>query len=140
MKRVLARQRLEKAHAEGPDIRALVEGKPARLLLAHVSRRSDAISGGGASERSRTRPSACRLRFQDLLREAEIENLDDTLGGDLHVLRLQIAMDDAFGVCRFEGECYLSEETESLSHRHGALLQPSGEGPRAPGTRPPPGA
>ena len=101
-----AGQHLEQHAAERPDVRALVDGQPARLFGTHV--------GGGAEDDALARAAApsivgdCEGRRaiascrSSSLRQPEVEHLDDAVRRDLDVGRLEIAMDDAPLVRRFE--------------------------------------
>ena len=58
------------------------------------------------------------------LGEPEVENLDPALGRDLDVRRLEIAMDDAALVRRFERLRDLLEDRQRLARRHRPAVDP----------------
>ena len=116
-------QHLVQHAAERPDVGALVDRLPARLLRAHVrggaendalARPADASSSATASDRRRR---VARHRF----RQAEVEDLHDALGRDLDVGRLQIAVDDPFLVRRVERVRDLRRDRQRLVERNGTL-------------------
>src|SRR5262249_13297241 len=68
-------------------------------------------------------PGAVVERF----RESEVEDLDFALRRDLHIARLQIAMNDAFLVRRFQRFAYAVRNFERLVDGNTAALNPLGE-------------
>ena len=115
-------QHLVQHAAERPDVRALVDRLAARLLRTHV--------GGGAQnarpclrhrrtgDRRRLRCIARRAaRRFERFREAEVEHLHRAVRPHLDVGRLQIAMDDALLVRRFERFGDLLRDRQRLVER-----------------------
>ena len=122
-----ARQHLEQHGTEGPDVRAFVDGLPARLLRAHVRRGAEnhpapvVIAGvvivGDCDD---ARRAADRLhRF----RQAEVQHLHGAVRPDLDVRGLQIAMDDALLVRRFERLGDLLRDGQRLVERNRAAAR-----------------
>ena len=64
-----------------------------------------------------------RARSSDRLREPEVEHLDRAVGPQLDVGRLQIAMDDALLVRRFERLRDLLRDRQGLIERESALAR-----------------
>ena len=83
--RNLAREQLEEDDSRGVEVGGLVDRRAARLLRREVLR--------GADDRALLRHLA-RARAGD----AEVRHLDDALGVDDHVVRLDVAVDDAVAV------------------------------------------
>ena len=83
--RHLAGEELVEEDSRGVEVRCLVDGSAARLLRREVL--------GGADDRALlrhlARPGTC---------DAEVRDLDDALGVDDHVVRLDVAVDDAVAV------------------------------------------
>src|SRR4029453_3791580 len=98
--------------AERPDVAALVDRTPARLLRTHVR--------GSARDRSRT----SRGRFLGDFRQAEIQQLDDAVRRNLDVPWLQVAMNAAFFVRGFERFSDLSSNRERLGYWQRASSNP----------------
>jgi hypothetical protein len=65
----------------------------------------------------------CDARL-DRLRQAEVQDLHGAIGTDLHVGRLQIAMNDRLLVRRFEGFGNLARDGQRLVERDRAARQP----------------
>ncbi len=110
-----AGQQLEDQQADGEQIRSLVGEFAADLLRRHVRRRSDHDAGRGDERRL----GAVGVGAQHLLeaahvREAEVENLDPAVGGDEHVVRLEIAMADAALVRRH----HALDDVARVAERH----------------------
>jgi hypothetical protein len=82
------------------------------LLRTHVR--------GRARDRSRT----SRGRLLGDFRQAEIQQLDDAVGRNLDVPRLQVAMNAAFFVRGFERSSDLSSNPERLGYRQRASSNP----------------
>ena len=107
--RARAGEHLVEHGAKRPDVGALVDGPTARLLRRHVRRRpEDHAHPGhrrGARQRRRLRRIVRRLarpcRLGEL-RQPEVQHLHGAVFPHLDVGRLQIAMDDALLVRRFE--------------------------------------
>ncbi len=95
---------------EGKEVGARVDRLAAHLLGRHVGDGTDGGAGagellfghGGRGVVTRHCGASDAAAFRGLLRQAEIENLCVVVGGDENIGRLDIAMDDALGVRRFE--------------------------------------
>src|SRR4029453_15779573 len=98
--------------AERPDVGALVDRVPARLLRTHVR--------GSARDRSRTN----RGGLLGDVRQTEIQQLDDALRRDFDVPWLQVAMNAAFFVRGFERVSDLSSNLECLGYWQRASSNP----------------
>ena len=114
-----AGQHLVYEAAEGPEIRALVDGLPAGLLGRHIGRGPEDhphISDGRRGDRGKDPGRADRswLGVADGLRQAKIQHLHRAIGSDLDVRRLQIAVDDAVIVGGFERVGDLARDGEHL--------------------------
>ena len=97
--RPAARQQLEDKRPERPDVRPLVHPPAASLLGRHVARGPEDHSRLRARLRHRRRlrqiRRGARGRVSGIgLGQAEVEHLDSALGCELHVGRLQVAVDD----------------------------------------------
>ncbi len=127
-------QRLEQAHSERPDVGAAVGRLPPGLLRRHV--------GGGAQQRARlsraqrqgggVRQLGTGLRARGAVgisgpRQAEVEDLHLPLGGDHHIRRLEVAMDQAAIVGRFEAARDLVKQVDGPVDRQWAALQNLGQ-------------
>ena len=137
VERAPARQHLEQHAAERPDVGALVDRLPARLLGAHVGRRAENAALRRAVERARRRlrqvtvqtdaPASSPVRSRAPSRTSPTERprvraaLQDDVG------RLQIAMDDAFLVRRVERFGDLARDRERLGDRQRPAREPIGE-------------
>ena len=96
----LAGEHLVQHDTEGPDVRALVDRAPARLLGRHVrgGAEDDARGRAGVGEcrgLREVRRGARRRIGRVRLGEAEVEHLDLAVGRELHVRGLEVAVDDA---------------------------------------------
>ena len=126
---LLSRQQLKEDAPERPNISALIYGLPARLLGAHVRRGAENCPGtrGRGAEGWRL----AKIRLGDLrfpsLRKTEIQHFNGALDCDLDVLGLQVAVDDAFLVRRFEAFGDLPREFQSFFHGKRATPKPLGE-------------
>ena len=117
--------------AEGPDVRAAVDGLAARLLRAHVA--------GGAEQHARLRHrERGRVRGLGVLRpgervgverlgQAEVEHLDAAVAVDHDVRGLQVAVHDALLVRGLERLGDPEREAGRLLRLERAALQPGGE-------------
>ncbi len=123
-------QHLEEDDAEGPDVRPAVDRLAAGLLGRHVGRRAEEDSrlrrvgreGGGVLDlRGRGARRVHRLG------EAEVEDLDLSVGRELHVGGLEVAVDDPLLVRGLERLGDLPRDGEGLVERERAALQPFGE-------------
>ena len=97
-KRGSPREHLVEHAAERPDVGALVDRLPARLLRAHVGGGPEDQPFARAADRHRRRlrrDPVAGVVTGDRFRQAEVEHLHDAVGRDLDVGRLQIAVDDA---------------------------------------------
>jgi hypothetical protein len=111
-----SRQHLEQHAAECPDVSSMIHGLPPRLLGSHVAR-------GAEDDALRRRRHAQRRRVSDIatlglqgFRETEVEHLDLAFRRDLDIGRLQIAMNDALLVCRFNRFGNLQRKPDGLPH------------------------
>jgi hypothetical protein len=97
--RAPARKHLVKDRAEAENIRSVIGRKPANLLGRHVPDRTEHHARRRpALDRQRGRlPGRLpgRITGRRQFGDSEIENLDATVAGDEHVLRLEVAVDDA---------------------------------------------
>ena len=100
-KKRLCSQQLTEHHAERPDVGTLIDSLTARLLRTHVSccAQNHARLGGAGQEGRRVVRQLC---IDADLRQAEVQNLYCSVRLDFDVRRLEVAMDDAFFVRRFE--------------------------------------
>ncbi len=126
LERLAPGQHLVENGAEGPDIRPLVDGFPAGLLGRHVCRRADddARLRGGGRERRRVGDLGRRGVPGQGLGEAEIEDLDLALRGQLHVGRLQVPVNDPLLVRGLERVGDLPRNGEGLVDRDRAGRDP----------------
>ena len=122
---LLPGQHLVKYYAEGPDVGASVDRLAARLLGTHISRRAQDHARLRHRQRKRRRHGGART-WRDCaelargLGEAEIENLDHAGGREFDVGRLQIAMDDAILVGRFQAFGDLPRDGDGFFERQRA--------------------
>ena len=95
--RQLAREHLVQHDAEAEDVGAMIDLAADRLLRRHVGQRPDHRAG--------LRDPGARLGFARVrqLGDAEVEDAHASAGGDDHVRRLQIPVDDAGAVRRGHG-------------------------------------
>jgi hypothetical protein len=112
-----AGQQLVEHAAERPDVGPLVDRTAARLLRAHIGRRPE--DQPVARRIARCRLAPIRVVGQDLA-NPEVEDFDHSVGGDLDVRRLEIAMDDALVVRGIESAGDLSGNLERLDDRQTA--------------------
>ena len=125
--RALARQTLVQHAPEGPDVRAPVHGLAARLLGAHVGRRTQHESFLGHEEAvglRRAGPAVTTQRRNDRLGEPEVEQLDHALGRDANVRGLEVAVNDAGLVRRLEPLGDLPTHVDGLVDGQRSALQP----------------
>jgi len=117
-KRSSAAQRFVETNPEGPDIRALVDSFPPRLFGAHIRRcpqdHSQGRSFGEGGRLRRFDRVLVGVPVGERLGETEVQNLHRSVGADLDVRRLQVAMNDAVRVRCLETESDLLEDGEYL--------------------------
>ena len=87
--RMLAGRQLPREHAEGEDVGARVDFAAAQLLGRHVARRAERDARLGQPRHRR------RIGLRLPAGQAEVEHLDLAVAAADHVLRFQIAVDDA---------------------------------------------
>ena len=130
----LARQHLVQHHTERPDIRALVHRLAARLLRTHVggsTRESFRLGHRGCRERRRHRHVGRRTaRSRQRFRQPEVQNLHRAVGADLDVRGLEIAMDDALLVRRFERLRQSASRAAGLRRSVAGRVRCAATGPR----------
>ena len=120
-----ARQHLVEHAAECPDVRALVDRLAPHLLGRHVRGRADDHARLRLVRRHRRRLVGRRCQRCSRLGEPEVEHLDEAVGADLHVARLEIAMHDAALVGVVERLCNLPGDAGCLVKRKRPLLMRS---------------
>ena len=105
----------------------MIDGLPARLLGSHVGRgaEDDALRRRGHAQRRRV-SDVTTLGLQGF-RETEVEHLDLAFRRDLDIGRLQIAMNNALLVCRFNRVCNLQRKPDGLGHSKRATLDHVGQ-------------
>ena len=126
----LARQHLVEDHAEGPDVGAPIHGLAPRLLGRHVGGRPDDQTHLRAPHRERRRVHRLRARCGgriQRLRQPEVEHLHGAVGADLDVRGLQVAMDDALLVRRFQRVGDLLRDGERVGQRYWSTRDQHGE-------------
>ncbi len=89
-------------HADREDIRAVIDRLALELLGRHVGQRADDHADAGRGRRHRLGCIAVGFRAVEL-DKPEVENTHAAVVADHHVPRLEVAVDDAFGVRRLEG-------------------------------------
>ena len=117
----LSGEQLVKHAAERPDVRAAIDLSSSNLLRAHVGRRPDERSF--AREISLHRGSVGSF---ESFGNAEVENLDAALRRDLHVRGLEIPMDHARFVRRFQSGGDVNGHPNRLIDRHRTLQGDAG--------------
>ena len=113
-------QHLEQDDSERPDVGPLVDRLAARLLGSHVGRRAeqDARLGVVLSDRRGERRAARDALALPRLGEPEVEHLDRAVGPDADVGGLEVAVDDAGLVGRFQRLRDLQGDGDRLVDRH----------------------
>ena len=107
-------------HAEREQIGARIDFVAARLLRRHVGDGADRGAGharevfGRAASRAARRVPARAAVLRRQLREAEVEHLHRAAAGQEDVRRLDVAMQDAFGVRGVERVGDLRRDVEHL--------------------------
>ena len=114
-----------RSDTERPDVRAPVHWATLGLLGTHVGRSAQNGSGVGDSGDGRGVEKLRHLAVADeSFREAEVEHLHRSVGPQLDIRRLEIAMDDSALVRRFEGFGDLTRDGQRLVERDWAAFQP----------------
>jgi hypothetical protein len=124
-----AREHLMQHAAKRKDVAALIGGVSFRLLGRHVTGGAEdnaATHGSGAEQPWRVRRSLGR-RNLERLGQAEVEDLDLSFWSELHICRFQIAMNNAFFVCRFERFTHMHGNIESFLNGNRPTLNAFGE-------------
>ena len=126
LERPLAGEHLVQHYAECPDIGALVDRFPARLLRRHVRGRAEDHSGLGRSHADSRRLLGTNGTGGDWsgggLRESEVKHLDVAVLTDFDVGGLEIAMHDPFFVRGFKR---IFDFAERWLTRRSAAARPS---------------
>ncbi len=124
LKSPLAHNHLIKDCAEGKDIGAMVGHLSADLLRGHITHcaHRDAMAGDGDCQ------MRGRLRQGGDFGQTEIENLDASVFGDEKVLRLEVAMHDAFFVRCGQPVSDLHRKLDRLTQGQGTAPQAFSEG------------
>ena len=117
-----ARQQLVQHRAKAEEVGLLVNLQPARLLGRHVLRRADEHAAGGLPGR-RSRRRDIRVGGPREARNAEVEQLDEPVLPDHHVVGLEVAMDDAGAVSLGQRRRHLDADVD---HRRDVELGASG--------------
>ncbi len=91
------RQHLEEDQPKGEDVGAGIDRLPAQLLGRHVGGRAHRLAGG------RDPRQGLGIGGGEALGHAEVHHLDVTIGGQHHVGRLKVAVDEAAVVRDAEG-------------------------------------
>ena len=131
LKRPAAGEALVEDAAEAPHVGPAIHGLALRLLRTHVGRRAENHPGDGARRGQRRRcgqvnASAGGLRRQRL-GQTEVEHLDLPVGRELHVRRLEIAVDHARLVRGLERGGDLTHQLDRLVDRNRTAGQPLGQ-------------
>ena len=122
-KRGAAREQLVQHDAERPDVGLASDRFAASLLRAHVCR-----CAHGRTGLRHHRHRGCRIgRRLDRLGQTEVQDFDEAVGCEADVGRLEIAVQDAQVVRRFERFRQLKGDPKRLADRQGARDQPVGE-------------
>ena len=98
LKRAPAGDHLVEESAERKNVGPPVHGCPAHLLRRHIADGSQHCAGLGRTGERRRDAGSARNDGRVVPSETKVEDLHAVVGGDEDVLRLQVAMDDAFVV------------------------------------------
>ena len=111
LERHRAGDHLVEDQAESVEVDAVIDGSSFHLLRRHVSGRAEQLAG------------ACHggIGRQQRLREAEVRDVRGACLVDEDVVRLQVAMDHAFGVCRGERLRHLPGDADRARQRQAAF-------------------
>ena len=126
----LADEHLVEHDTERPDVGPVVDRLALGLLGTHVRRRAQDHARGGAMDAQRRR-ARCGGRpvgvLLQHLRQSKVEDFHLAVRRHLDVGRLEVAMDDAFFVRRFEGICDLARHEQRLVDRDRATRRQIGQ-------------
>ena len=117
--RFLPRRDLVEDRAERELVGTEIEWLSARLLRRHIAHRThngSRVGLGPGQGRHGGQPARFRLRE---LRQAEVEDLDESVPGDHHVLGLQVAVDDPRRVRLREPRGDLRSDADGAPDREG---------------------
>ena len=109
--------------AKRKDVGAVVGGFPTNLLRRHVPCGSKDQTGASRRRGGEVGDAGVRVWTLDQLRKPEVEDLRTALGSHEDVVRLQIAVNDAFGMCSRETKRDLCGEVRRFAKRKGPLSQ-----------------
>ena len=122
--RLFPRSHLIQHHAEREDIRSRVQRLIPRLFRGHIHRGSRQHTHSG--QRIFLRRTAVRrdvlVAYQ--LGQAKVEDLRAAVSSKEDIRRLDIAMNNAFGMRRDQRIRHLDRDLEQLLHLHGFAMQP----------------
>jgi hypothetical protein len=119
----LARRHLVEQRPQGELVRAEVSRLAARLLRRHVAHRAE----DGARARGSGSAILRRSRLVQL-GQAEVEDLHEAVVGVHHVLRLQVAVDDAGLVCLRQARRELRRDVDQVAQRQRPRGDPLAKG------------
>ena len=115
-------------YAQRPHVGACIYVLTARLFGGHIGDRTDDGSGVRAHH-DLSRVRRCRLGTGGCeLCESEIQHLHEPVRPEHHVLGLDVAVNDASGVCGGQRGGHLDSDVERLTHRQPGRAEPSSEG------------
>jgi hypothetical protein len=119
----LAGEQLEEHAAKGPHVAATVHLLAPRLLGAHIRRRPQHRPRLALGRRLRVELRVACDR-SNRPGQAEVEQLDAAVGAEADVAGLEVAVQDAFLVGRFERPGDLTCDRQRLARREGSAAQP----------------
>ena len=119
----MAGQHFVQHTAKCPDVGALVDRLPSRLLRTHVGRRAEDGPFLRAAHGHRRRLQLAGRR----LREAEVQHLHDAARGDFDIRRFEIPVHDPFLVRGVERIGDLTRDRERVCDWHRSALDPIGQ-------------